>query len=205
MKHVSPPLPPGTKQVLLGFPDTARSRSRDQENRSCVGIQRPFLPKGLLIFGATSDTYVHRIAIGAQCEVEISGERIPGRYFETGKTFAELEALASQGEIEGAVHPRQVFEMVEAQPGYNITVHTSGPYESLCLWGLTYAGGSPVRHVVVEQEPGDPALARVGVHARSWQGRVIEHGLGGERLLVSVQGPSPEIVAQLLGFCPVRY
>ena len=182
----SSPLPAGTKQVLIGFP-TPNLRT-DGLHYLTAAVYRSFLPRGLLLWGAKDSTRVHEIKVGNQIEGTITlNTGIPGRYFAAGKSFEELEALAELGELEGSVEPRQVLEMQEAAPGVSLRVVLSGPYDSLCLWGLTYAKGSSRGYVT--------KVVQTGL---GWKGTMIERRLDGEHPVFEAEGPTAEVVATLL-------
>lgn len=202
MKPLDPkPLPPGTKQVLIGFdlPDFARTTSPATTFARPVNptsysvstvLHRPFLPLGLLLWGVTDASRVLRVTIGNRNEMEMSGTAIPGRYFETGHTFDELTAFADKGQLQGALHPRQVLACEEASPGMHVGLELSGPCAQACLWGLTYTGRWPSRRVVIEK-----SNESFGV---TYSGKVIERRLGGDEVTVDVTAPEAALVAQLL-------
>ena len=197
---MTPPVPtpigpalPGTKQVLLTF-NEALMRPRSSGARTIdtyvEQVSLPFLPKGLLLWGATEDTFVHCVKVGNTNEVEIGGYApIPGRYFTTGRTFADIERLADAGELELAIEARQQLEMREAAVGVQIVVALSGPYDRFVLWGLTYSRyEGPHRKAMVERV-GDSAM---------YAGRLDEVRLAGVQTLLDVTAPDARIAAELL-------
>lgn len=188
MKQPIGPLLPGTKQVLLTFNEARIRTGQGGRETYHEQPQFPFLPKGLLIWGATADTLIHSIKVGNLAELEIGGfAPIPARYFEQGRSFDELVRLAEAGELELAVEQRQLFEMTEASAGTTISVSISGPYDRFVLWGLTYlTHGRAHRRAVVERlESG-------------FSGRLEEVGLSGIRTLLDVTAPDAATVATLL-------
>lgn len=90
-------LPPGTKQVVLG-----ESALRADGKRPGVGerthlsqtVHQAFLPLGLYVQGATSETTIRRINCG---NWRVDGDSsIPALYFSTHKTLAELHWPSSE-------------------------------------------------------------------------------------------------------------
>jgi len=183
------PLLPGTKQVLLTFSE-GRTISRDgRVDQHTAFVQRSFLPKGLILWGSTDSTFVHRIGVGNMVEVEIGGDQaIPGRYFEQGRSFEELERLAEVGELELSLPARQVLEMTEASPGMSIAVHLSGPYDRFVVWGLTYSGLDRA-HRRATIEP---------LESGRFMGRLDEVTLSGVRTVLDVTAPDAQTAATLL-------
>lgn len=197
------PIPYGTKQILLPMPDLGDSArnlerlpGRSESWSTCA--QFPFLPRGLALWGATPDTYVTGVTVGHQSELMAGYGRIPGRYFEVGKTMTELARLADLGELEGAVEPRQILSMNVAEVGAMVRVSIEGPFSTFCLWGLTYSGAGPAQNVLVERAVFQgPVLGEQKLEDR-WSGRIVERGLGGDSTVLEVMAPTPEIAASLL-------
>lgn len=193
VKQPMGPSLPGIKQVLLTFnegnflPFSAYGRTIDTHVSQ---VQLPFLPKGLIIWGATGDTLVHGVKVGNMSEVEISGlAPIPGRYFEQGLSFADVERLAESGELDLNLAARQQLDMSEAAPGTQISVAISGPYDRFVVWGTTYARyDGPHRLATVAQLD----------NSTMFSGRLDEVRLSGLQTLLNVTAPSAEVAAQLL-------
>lgn len=191
MKQAIGPVLPGTKQVLLSFSEALR-RPRDVGGRSvdtyCEQIQIPFLPKGLIVWGTDDSTMVHSIKVGNISEAEIGGcAPIPGRYFEQGRSFEEIQRLAEAGELDVSLEARQQLDMTEAFPGGMVSIAISGSYERLCMWGVTYANGRPHRKASVQL-----------LESGGYCGRVDEVGLSGIRTVLDVTAPDVKAVTELL-------
>ncbi len=199
MKYPQPSLRPGTKQVLLSFPIPHSVGSAGMTMNHQVMVTGPFVPLGLLFWGATEDTYVRNVRVGNTFAVDINHieARIPARYFETGRTFADLLALADAGELQGAIEPRQVIQMAQADLGNMIGVQVEGPFESFCMWGLTGEGRLPLL-VRVDRQVKQGPLRPEEPPLESWLGEVIERELAGDRVAFEVEGPSPEVVSGLI-------
>lgn len=192
MKQPIGPVLPGTRQVLLAFGEGS-IRPRDVGGRSAdvysEQVQRPFLPKGLIIWGATGDTLVHGVRVGNMSELDVGGcSPVPGLYFAQGRSFEEIVRLAEAGELVLSTAARQQLEMHEALPGTLVVVSISGPYDRLCMWGTTYVQGGPHRRAVVE------ALGE----GRGFLARLDEVTLGGVRTVLDVTAPDAQTAAQLL-------
>lgn len=190
MKQPIGPMLPGTKQVLLTFGDNFQERSLyGRDVRTFTEMpQLPFLPLGLFIWGATNETLVHAVKCGNMTEVELGGSSpIPGRYFEQGRSFEDIERLAAAGELELAVEARQQLMMSEVSHGMHVTVALSGPFERFCLWGRTYAEGIRNRRAVVER-----------IESGAYAGRLDHVGLAGIRTVLDVTAPDARVAADLL-------
>jgi hypothetical protein len=196
--------PPGTKQVLLPMgkhtPSDERGLYRDRMTTLTQAAYRPFLPLGLFVWGATFDSYVSAFLVGNQHEMNIGpGEPIPARYFSEGRSLDDLQRLADAGELELNVEQRQILETEVAETGQHLTVRMTGPFESVCLWGLTYAQRRPLLTQKIAPgwiEQDNPE--RVKTRVAGFQGQVIEHHLGGDRVISNVFAPSEESVCRLL-------
>lgn len=185
------PLLPGTRHVVLAFDaqSVRRPRGAGEAQQFAQQVQTPFLPKGLMIWGATRDTFVQGVKVGNVSELEIGGyASIPGLYFEQGRSFEDILRLADAGELELSVQARQQLEMSEAAPGVMVSVTLSGPYERFCLWGVTYVTGGPHRRARVE------ALS----DTLSFAGRIDELTLSGVRTVLEVTAPTAQIATELL-------
>lgn len=204
MSDVRPPIA-GTKQVLVDFPGTGASG--EGTTTSCTVVHRPFLPMGLLFWGATDETFVTRIQSGVMSEGSLSGEgRIPARLFETDRSLTELRRLAELGELSGAVDARSVIEMEALPVGGVLSVGVQGPLRTLLAWGYTHVDGYPFTEVSIEPEPSGVAGSPAGaVRATSFTGVVTEHTLGGLRVRCRVRALHVDAVASLLmAFAPSR-
>lgn len=200
--------PPGTKQILFTFPrsqkpDSVRLLGGAQSTLELSApVYRPFLPLGLFVWGATSDTLVSAVLVGPQHEASQSCEPIPARYFSEGRSMEELQRLADAGELSLSVEQRRVIEMAVAEVGQTVTVRMTGPFEDVCLWGLTYSQQWPL--LTQRISPSTWIAESEGLqggHGREvsgFHGRVIEHHLGGDRVISNVYAPSEQSVAQLL-------
>jgi hypothetical protein len=168
-------LRPGTKQVLLSFPGQELRRQGPKSLHETY-TNRPFLPLGLMFWGATQDTFVTAVRVGNDMGLDASslGMRLPALYFQAGKTFAELAALAEVGELNGAVELRQLVQLGVAYTGNTLRVEVEGPFESFCMWGLTGDGQAPLLAQIVSRE------------------------LAGDRTTFECEGPTPEVVSGLL-------
>lgn len=192
MKQPIGPLLPGLRQVVLAFNEAHVRSPRNGSGANSVTyaeqVQTPFLPKGLIIWGADETTLVHGVKVGNVTELEIGGYApIPGRYFESGRTFEDIQRLADAGELELALESRQRLEMTEASPGVQVCVSISGSYDRFCLWGTTYAHGAPFRRASVE-----------ATERGTFIGRVDEVGLGGIRTVLDVAAPDASTAAELV-------
>lgn len=204
MKRATPP--PGTHQVLFTFKRDKKAEKQLALSALHSGVialsetaQRPFLPLGLFVWGATADTLVERVLIGRQHEASLTQHPIPARFFETGRSMAELQALADAGELVLSVEQRRVIEMEVAEVGNNISLAVRGPFEDVCLWGLTYSQQWPLLTQVIE--PVEKPITfgvELGPDWKGFRGRVIEHHLGGDRVISHVYAPSEQSVCQLL-------
>lgn len=187
---------PGIGQALLAFdlapPDVTRAFSGDEVRQWRGFCHGPFLPRGLLMFGATAETYVLRVMMGNMSEVEVSGMAIPGRYFETGRSFEQIARLADAGELAGAVGAHQLITMTESYGGAQAMVETQGPFESLCLWGSVYEQGTPYLKASVERVKGADRSEDY------FRGQLHEVGLAGLRPVLDVTAPDARTAAELL-------
>ncbi len=197
--------PPGTAQVLFTFPSSrapqGQASLRLPGSSLCLTqhVMRPFLPLGLFVWGATAESTVESIRVGAQHEGTITAHPMPARYFETGRSMAELRALAEAGELELTVEERQVLEMEVADVGHQVSVCIKGPFEDVCLWGLTYAQRWPLLTQTIEYASSPVTFGvDLGENWSGFRGRVIEHHLGGDRVISNVYAPSEDSVCRLL-------
>jgi len=200
-------LPIGTKQVLVAFPTGKSDREGwaldpGSTRRLRAQVQFPFLPLGLFLWGATSDTYVARVGVANFAEVDVAGVRLPGRFFQANYTFEGMQQLALRGELELAVAERQVLEMTQAEVGHILCLDIEGPVEQACLWGLTYLGDGPTLQASIEtvKAPEHSGLPP------SYVGLLVERRLRGNRVIGEVHAPSEASVCSLLAALrPHRY
>lgn len=59
--------------------------------------QRPFKPRGLLIWGAPKGATLRHHVIGCDCQVLFSGTPVPVKFFETAKNYEQVAKLLEQG------------------------------------------------------------------------------------------------------------
>lgn len=193
--------PAGTKNILLSFPYfDARSFAPGFSHMHQTTVDRPFLPLGLLLWGATDYTYVKSIRVGncVDGDANVCQSRIPGRYFEAGKTFEELLALAELGELEAAIEPRKVIQLQQAEPGVYVQVELEGPVDNLCFWGRTRTGAvAPLRASIEELVVYGPLRPDEKRESR-FVGQLIDGGLASDSVIFEASGPSAEIVSTLL-------
>ncbi len=133
------------QEILLTFPTTSETRKFGPGEDRTWACQpyRLCKPLGLFVWGATADTYVEWIGCGNAGQVMASQGRIPARFFETGRSFDEIKALADAGELELSTAQRQILNMDVLELGNQLTVRTVGPFENLVMWGVTLKQGVP--------------------------------------------------------------
>jgi hypothetical protein len=179
-----------TRQVILPFaldpPEQSVMYGSTYRRSSTTQVDVPFLPLGLLFWGATKDTFVSSVRSGNMAEVGAAHRPIPARYFEARKTFAELIALAEKGELPKHIADNQILEMHEISPGCMMSVETIGPYESFCVWGTTYRAEQP-RQLACISKSGD-----------RFNGVISDRTLRGTRPLFTVETPSEDSCSELL-------
>jgi hypothetical protein len=208
-------LPIGTKQVLVAFPTGKSERPGWTQDpgatrRLTAQVQFPFLPLGLFLWGATSETYVTRIGVASWAEVDVAGIRLPGRFFQANYTFEGMLQLALRGELELAIEERQLLEMNQAEVGHVLGLDIEGPVEQACLWGLTYLGDGPTLRATIEVVPepyrqGPPGHPPTGL-GPTYTGQLIERRLRGDRVIGEASAPSERSVCSLLAALrPHRY
>lgn len=121
-----------------------------------------FRPQGLITWGASNETLIHRLFIGGKPVFILTPDGIPARFFESGVSFAEFLKL---GELPAHNRPRAVADRFAANPiereinewlvlsrrpvtaphqrldvstcevGDAIELEWSGPLEQAVLWG----------------------------------------------------------------------
>lgn len=187
-------------QKLLGFDDQKGMQCQAiMPGEKHVWIEHPqmyFKPMGLIVWGASDQTFIDDIQCGNQCEVGVSASAIPARYFETGRSFEDVLKLAEVGELELSLPQRQVLKMATLVPGMTMRVSTSGPFSQFCVWGVMPSDNGPLpREVNIEKDPtkGD------------FIGTVVQHTLDGAETLMTVHAPTPEACAVILSSSPQRY
>lgn len=214
MKTVSSkpkPPPPGMKQVLAPFHLVLDREPLRDDSYTTLTTQahRPFLPLGLFIWGATDETRLLAVRVRNFMEASLTGDAIPARYFETGRTFEEIVKLAEAGELELSVPERQRLEMEPAEVGNQLAIEVRGKFSNACFWGLTYTHGGPFRSAAVTYAPNAFVREQDGLplHGEAYQGRLIEHRLGGDAVVLQVQAATEAACVSLLtGLQPlVRY
>lgn len=124
-----------------------------------------FRGRGLIVWGATKDTTIHRLIVGREPQFIVGAGGIPGRFFETGLSFADFltlarslpEQLRKTDTHERFFKPPALEEIKEwlvwsmlAHPpvldcqrmvlstcelGQLITLEYSGPLENAVVWG----------------------------------------------------------------------
>lgn len=201
------PRPPGTRQVLVGFDfDRTCVRPATTQTSLVEVAHRPFLPLGLLLWGTTSDTFVQRVSVRNLCELSLSSTRLPARYFESGRSMAEVIALADRGELELTLAERQVLEMEVAEVGNQLLVQLEGPFSDACLWGLTYTSSGPTKTATIVYQPrGSKKGDGTERDREGYEGSVIAHRLGGDVVTSSVWAPSEASAVALLGLVAPAY
>ena len=100
-------------------------------------MRKIFKPLGMLLWNTTEDTRIMSLKIGNQEQLITKG--LPGRMFETGKSFSELKELAANNQLAWPGEEHTIFECKAAEPGQNITIEFTGPLTDIALWGLTVA------------------------------------------------------------------
>jgi hypothetical protein len=175
---------PGTRQLVLGLelpPDASKTRV------AIESVMLPFYPLGLLLWGVTRETRVHRIQVGNTLEVAAGLSSIPGEYFAQGHTFETIVALAEQGELDINLASRQILEMRTAEPGVHLRLELSGPCDSACFWGRTYVEGHPFERALIERADDG-----------AYRGRIDRFKLSGIETVAEAVAPTAESTATLL-------
>jgi len=167
-------VPQGTRQVVWGFEVT--SEGGDGSRHLLLAAQEAFLPLGLFVSGVTDQTTIGRIRVSNQGQD--NGSPIPALWFQTRKSFAELDALAKAGEI--VVPDSSFFQMDALEPGCHLRFEARGPIASACAWGLVYDRGARLKQrLSVTKQPDGSHL-----------GKAVRHGLRGEEVLLEVTAPT---------------
>lgn len=194
--------PRGSKQVLFPFGRDQQPQMPFDRGRGITlsrSAHRPFLPLGLFVWGATPDTYVSAIVVGAQHEASLPLDPIPARYFSEGRSLGELQALADAGELVLSVEQRRVIEMEVAERGMSVSVRMTGSFDDVCLWGLTYSQHQPLlSQRIVPAKYDRECEGGEFKDVEGFHGQVIEHHLSGDRVISNVYAPSEESVCRLL-------
>jgi hypothetical protein len=176
--------PPGTRQLVLGFdevPETYEAGDRFHPVR--LPIYCPFRPLGLFLQGVTAESWVRNIRCGNQSQT--NDQKLPALWFATHRSFADLKALAANGELE--VPAGSVLEMDELVAGNSFSFEVKGPITGACLWGLIYAHDRiPCERVEVRKE------------GESFEGRILKSTLRGNEVSFEVTAPSEDGVYRLL-------
>lgn len=132
---------PGAHQIVINIAgDQIHGKPRDVKPGETViwsanPMQR-FLPLGVLFWGAAPDTLVTSIVVG-NVHGSIDGySGVPARYFETGRSLADIERLAAAGELVAALPDRLLLGGPVCEYNCQVSVRTVGPFEGCCMWGL---------------------------------------------------------------------
>lgn len=150
-------------------------------------VQNPFKPMGFIIWGATDETSIIDLKVGNTCEGQVSYEPIPARFFETDRTFEEIERLAEVGELALSLPQRQVLKMRTAEPGVSVSVLLSGPFARFCMWGYSAAlYEAPQVAEIVQLTDG------------KYEGRITTSTLDGDHVQSIVQAPGSMECATLM-------
>lgn len=131
------------QQTILGFGHMkevdgkmvrvpARSYADVSTVEACPQVD--FLPLGLLLWGTTEETRVQSVGIDCQIYL-ISNDSIPGRIFEVGRSFEELNMLAETGKLEGTIERWRRIEMRVMYAGSRVFARIEGPFTDIAVWG----------------------------------------------------------------------
>lgn len=183
-------LRPGVRQVVCGFRGPGGSESGSR--RFVAEPMLPFLPLGLFLWGITPETMILRVSGGNRSEVLIGFGNLPAVWFSSPRSFEELQAAARAGQLVQEAKELELFEMSEMVPGEQLVLEVTGPCESGCFWGITYAGAGP-------RYSGSIEPTRDSLGNNRFRGQVIRHGLGGDLVDVEATAPTIEGVTELLG------
>jgi hypothetical protein len=158
-------------------------------SRWCEHPQLMFKPKGLIIWGATDQTFVESIQCGNMVEASVNAAKIPARYFEVGKSFEEIQKLAELGELEMSLPDRQKLDMNIMVPGTVMTVHLRGPFKNFCVWGIApdSYGPMPQRVTIIHNKDNGQFV-----------GTVSQFSLDGPEELLTVEAPTAEACAMVI-------
>lgn len=113
----------------------------------------PFRTRGLMVWGAANDSMLLQFTLGNVQYINGGMDPIPLRFFDAGMSFRDFELLIDadidaepRWYFEGTlkdnpkVHRRQLFDLPTVTIPECITVRTSGPIDTLVLWGLAAEG-----------------------------------------------------------------
>lgn len=91
-----------------------------------------FKPLGMMIQGATQDSWITSVKVG--CQEQFQG-RLAAAFFSLGLSYEAINQLIENGEL--PVLPSR-FEIMNhaCEVGNAITVKTEGPYTSIAMWGI---------------------------------------------------------------------
>lgn len=59
--------------------------------------QRPFRPRGLIIWGAPNGATVEQCIIGTQLQIQVSVPPVPAKFFAMGKSYEDVAKMLEQG------------------------------------------------------------------------------------------------------------
>lgn len=116
-------------------------RSTDRVDGLFVAdVQKPFKPKGLMIWGVGAGDVVRIATIGRDHQLSVSFGDLPARWFSTWQSFADIAKAVDEGK-----EPPGWGEWSFVQPGLQIRILLShpdpgrvfGPSVELLMWGYT--------------------------------------------------------------------
>lgn len=127
--------------------------------------QIPFRIHGLLLWGATKDTWITHCQVRLTQQLRASADPIPGLLFASELSFAELcarlrsddgspmpfrtrkgKVLEPSEYIEGwlSSHPEvaahQLFSLPTLSPADQVSIEVEGPFHQMVFWGLGAVG-----------------------------------------------------------------
>lgn len=111
----------------------------------------PFRIKGLLAWGTTAASKMHKFQVRNEVHIMCSADPVPLRFFRMGLSFDEFVALLEapldlnneiqagfQGWMKEAlpgVSARLIFDVPTLELAYQLHIETSGPLSDLIVWG----------------------------------------------------------------------
>jgi hypothetical protein len=179
-------------EKILSFPgaddvEANLANRRSDLMRFHTNLQMVFKPMGLLVWGATDETSIREIIVGNSGEVTADWEPIPARFFETGRTFEEITALAEAGELALSLPQRQVLNIMTGYPGVSVRLALTGPFARFCVWGYTANAGEAAAVTEIVELPDG-----------RFEGRTIIDTLDGEKVQGVVRAPGSLECAMML-------
>lgn len=184
-----------TIQKMLGFDEQKAFQCQAiMPGESHIWTEHPqmlFKPMGLIVWGASDQTYIDDIQCGNQSEVQASCSGIPARFFEVGKTFDELKKLAEVGELELSLPQRSILRMGALHAGMTMRVRTRGPFSQFCVWGVAPNDYGPLpKEITIEPNP---------ITGKGFVGTIVQHSLDGPQEMLVVNAPTSADCASILG------